>query len=494
MMEFGPAWDECKALLAGRLPPDDTAAWLSGLTLIALEPRRVVLGGLPNAFFKARVEQQFRATVLDCLARAFPGFRPEAGARLDCRVGGAAALQSALPPAAPGLAAPRPAPHGDQMPLPLAPEAGEESPGEDVLILPAPGAATFDDLIEGAGNRLALQLAREMAAAPGRRYNPLFIHGPTGAGKTHLMRAIAHELRRAHPELNALLVSGESFKVEVLEAIQARRMKPVREKYRSARALLVDGFEFLLITPKAQEELLHAFDALHAEGRQLVIAADRLPQAMSGINETLRSRLEMGLITELALPDEETRLRMVRARAQREGIALGASVAEFLAGRIENPRQMIGALVRLAAYSALLRQPVTLEFTREFAAPFLGLPPRPGRVPLAPEAVVGRVCERLAVHQRALRSRGKSAALVRARQVITYLLKDLAGLSYSEISRWVGNRAVSTLSHGYHQVLDGMEQSPHLRRMVLQLRQELLHGATGGKEKTASAPDEKWIS
>jgi chromosomal replication initiation ATPase DnaA len=122
------------------------------------------------------------------------------------------------------------------------------------------------------------------------------------------------------------------------------------------------------------------------------------------------------------------------------------------------------------------------------------LPPRPGRVPLAPEAVVGRVCERLAVHQRALRSRGKSAALVRARQVITYLLKDLAGLSYSEISRWVGNRAVSTLSHGYHQVLDGMEQSPHLRRMVLQLRQELLHGATGGKEKTASAPDEKWIS
>jgi chromosomal replication initiator protein len=451
------AWEHCKTLLAARLPNDDATAWLPGLQLITLEPRRVVLGGLPSAFFKSRVEKQFRSLVIECLRAAFPGAISVEHPRLECRVG--AAAPPALPPAS------------DQLPLPLTPLA---PPGETVT-LPRPPVVTFSSVIEGDGNRSALRFAREIAAQPGTRYNPLYLAGPTGAGKTHVLQALATELRAAHPGLNVVLVSGEAYKVEVLEAIQARRMRPVREKYHGADALLIDGLQFLLVTPKAQEELLHTFDKLHGGGRQVVVTADRLPQEMTGLNETLCSRLAMGLIAELALPDSETRLRILRDRAARDDMALPDSVAAFLAEQIANPRQLVGALVRLSAYSALLRQPVTLAFAREYAAPFLPPEPKRNNVAVSPETVVGKVCERMGISQRALRAPEKSTAQVRARQIVIYLLKDLAGLSYSEISRWVGNRAPSTLSHAYRCAQKQLEESAHLRRMVTQLQTELIH-------------------
>lgn len=453
------AWEHCKTLLAARLPGDDAAAWLPGLRLLTLEARRVVLGGLPSAFFKSRVEKQFRGLVIECLRAAFPGVIAVEHPRLECRV------DAAVSPATATADSP------GQLALPLPPPA---DPGETVT-LPRLPAVTFSMVIEGDDNRSALRFARDIAAQPGARYNPFYLAGPTGSGKTHLLNALASELRAAHPGLNVVLVSGEAYKVEVLEAIQARRMRPVREKYHSAGALLLDGLQFLLVTPKAQEELLHTFDKLHGGGRQIIVTANRLPQMMPGLNETLCSRLEMGLIAELSLPDVQTRLHILRDRAARDGMVLPDSVATFLAEQIANPRQLIGALVRLSAYSALLRQPVTLAFAREYAAPFL--PPEPTRhsAAVSPEQVVSKVCERMGMSQRALRAPEKSTAQVRARQIVVYLLKDLAGLSYSEISRWVGNRAPSTLSHAYRSAQKQLEESAHLRRMVTQLRAELTH-------------------
>ncbi len=466
-------WERCKTLLAERLPADDAAAWLPRLQLLSLEPRRVVLGGLPNGFFKSRVEKQFRATVLECLRAAFPDLAAAEPVRLECRLAGTAPVDAS---AAAG-----------QLPLPLAPRGADD----ETIVLPRPASqVTFDSVVEGEANRLALQFARDVAAQPGQRFNPLYLAGPTGSGKTHLLQALRSELLAAHPGLNVVLVSGETYKVEVLEAIQVRRMKPVREKYHAADALLVDDLQFLLVTPKAQEELLHTFDKLHGSGRQVVVSADRLPQGMTGLNETLRSRLEMGLVADLALPDGEARLRLVRARAAREGMALPEPVAAFLAEQIANPRQLVGALVRLAAYAALLRQPVTLEFARQYAAPFLELSALAGPIAISPEALVAKVCDRFGIAQRALRSPEKSTALVRARQVVIYLLRDLGGLSYSEISRWVGNRATSTLSHAYQTAQKQLAESPHLRRMVLQLRQELTEGSAGAQRRGSrpSAP------
>ncbi|HEX7927077.1 MAG TPA: DnaA/Hda family protein [bacterium] len=444
-------------MLSERLPADEAAAWLPHLHVIALEPRRVVLGGLPNAFFKSRVEKQFRAVMLDCLRTAFPDVIAADHPRLECRVNGAAVT----------------APDPNQLPLPLAPPA---SATEEVM-LPRPPAVTFEDVVEGESNRMALQFARDVVAQPGKRFNPLFLVGPTGSGKTHLVQAIAGALVTTQPGMNVVRVSGEAFKIEVLEAIQARKMKPVRDKYQTADALIVDDLQFLLVTPKAQEELLHTFDKLHSSGRQVIVTADRLPQAMTGLNETLRSRLEMGLVTELGLPDAAVRLRLVLARARHDGVALPDPVAKFLADQITNPRQLVGALVRLAAYGALLRQPITLEFAREYAAPFLEVAPLTAPIAISPDALVAKVCERMGIAVRALKSPDKSTALVRARQIVTLLLKDLAGLSYSEISRWVGNRATSTLSHAYQSAQKQLEASPHLRRMVTQLRHDLTHGA-----------------
>jgi chromosomal replication initiator protein len=468
-------WEHCKVLLAERLPADDAAAWLPRLQLVSLEPRRVVLGGVPNGFFKSRVEKQFRATVLECLRVAFPDLAAAEPVRLDCRIAGAPPAQQH------GAAAPvDAAAAAGQLPLPLA-SGGAEG---EAIELPRPGPqVTFESVVEGEANRLALQFARDVAAQPGQRFNPLYLAGPTGSGKTHLLQALRAEMLAAHPGMNVALVSGEAYKVEVLEAIQVRRMKPVREKYHAADALLVDDLQFLLVTPKAQEELLHTFDKLHGSGRQVVVSADRLPQGMTGLNETLRSRLEMGLVADLALPDGEARLRLVRSRAAREGMALPEPVAALLAEQIANPRQLVGALVRLAAYAALLRQPVTLEFARQYAAPFLELSTLAGPIAVTPEVLVAKVCDRFGIAQRALRSPEKSTALVRARQVVIYLLKDLGGLSYSEISPWVGNRATSTLSHAYQTARRQLAESPHLRRMVTQLRQELTHGSASAQQK-----------
>lgn len=458
------AWEHCKTLLAARLPADDVAAWLPGLRLLTLEARRVVLGGLPSAFFKSRVEKQFRGVVIECLRAAFPGVIAVEHPRLECRVD-AAVSPSAAAADSPG-----------QLALPLAPPVDAGA----LITLPQPTAVTFSSVVEGDGNRSAVRFARDIVAQPGMRYNPFYLIGPTGTGKTHLLQALAAELRAAHPDLNVVLVSGEAYKVEVLEAIQARRMRPVREKYHGAGALLLDGLQFLLVTPKAQEELLHTFDKLHGSGRQIVVTADRLPQMMPGLNETLCSRLEMGLIAELTPPDAETRLRILRERAARDGMVLPDRVAELLAEQIVNPRQLIGALVRLSAYSALLRQPVTLAFAKEYAAPFLPQEPERRGIALPPAQVVGKVCERMGISQRALRAPEKSTAQVRARQIVVYLLRDLVGLSYSEISRWVGNRAPSTLSHAYRSAQKQLEESAHLRRMITQLRAELVHPDSQG--------------
>jgi chromosomal replication initiator protein len=459
MMEFDPVhWEQCKHQLAARLPSEDVSAWLDSLRLLHLDPDRIALGGIPNSFFKSRIQKQFRALLLDVMERAFPNFAPQPGLRLDCR-----------------LAEPEAEPRGGQLTLPLAEDAAARQPAPGGAGRPAAendAGRTLASLVEGAGNRLALDFARQVVREPGRRFNPLFVAGPSGLGKTHLLQAIAHELRAAGRSV--LYASAEAFKVEVLEAIQARRMKPVRDRYRAPDVLLLDDLQFLLVTPKAQEELLHTFDILHGAGKQLVFSADRGPQALTGLNETLRSRLEMGLVTELAPPDPDLRLRILQARAAQDGVNLPAAVAEMLAERLPgNPRQIVGVLVRLAAYSGLLAKPITLEFALEVAAPFLDPAPATPTTPILPEAVLSLVCERMGVAQKGLRGRDKSAVLVRSRQVTTYLLRDLAGLSYSQISRLLGGRVASTLSHGYHTLLREMAASPHLRRMVLQLRQDL---------------------
>jgi chromosomal replication initiator protein len=309
---------------------------------------------------------------------------------------------------------------------------------------------------------------------PGRRYNPLLLVGASGLGKTHLLHAIAQGLRERHGLTQVRTVTGEAFKNEVLDGITRKRMPVVRERFRSAEALLLDDVEFLLVSPKAQEELQHTFDILQRAGRQLVFTADRFPRALTGLSDALRSRLEMGLIAEVTAPDEAARLAVVQQRARHGGLALGADVQGLLARRItRNLRRLEGAVVRLGAHAALHGEPITLDFAERFAAPFFDAERPAGGLPVARETILERVADRFGITLRALKGRGRSPNLTGARRLAVHLLKSLGECSYSEVGALLGNRSHSTMVHAHQTLQADLARDEHLRHALQQLEREL---------------------
>lgn len=477
-MDLAGRWTHCKTELARRLAREDAEAWLDGLTLEHVDRERVVLGGIPNSFFRSRILTHYRDALLEALAAAFPEFAIDPLVQLELRL-------ATAPPAAPeptigdlveGLSAALP----EQLALPgMAVEVPAATPQPGVA--PSAGGLdprlTLERFLAGVAVRPALDAIQELVRAPGQRFNPLTICGGAGLGKTHLLQGIGHALaRRPAAEggpLRVLYASAERFKQEVIEGIQARRMKPVRERWRAADALLLDDLHFVLVAPKVQEELLHLYEDYAGAGRALVFAADRLPRALRGLNETLRTRLEAGLVLELELPDVDTRLRYLRLRAAQDGLVLAEPEARLLAERMRGTlRQAEGVLVRLAAYGGQGGRALTREFVEHVAAPLLSDEDGWG-APVLAERIIGAVCERFGIAPKALQAPTRTPTLVRARQVAVLLLKELAGLSYPEMGEWLGHRTPSTLSHAVHTLQRDLARHPHVLRLVQQVREDV---------------------
>jgi chromosomal replication initiator protein len=419
-------WDQCKEELRQALDPDDALAWLPGLRLAHLSRERAVLEGIPNAFFHQRILRHYAPLLRRTLAGVFRDWGLAEDLELELRTGreGQTGAQAEPDPGAEGSGRSKSA----------------AWPG-----LKNGAAPSFDTFQVGAANRAACALAREVAAAPGRRYNPFFLTGGAGQGKSHLLGAIAREAAARHPGSRIVQRTAEQFTVEVLDGIRRKRMHAVRELYRGADMLLLDALDFLEVSAKAQEELLHTFEALYEGGKQMVFTAQRAPTALQGLQESLRSRLEGSLVAEVGPPDRETRLAILRAAAARAAIPLAEPELAFLAERITgSPRRLEGALVRIAAYASLLGEPVDGSFVRELAAPWLDpLPAEQGHAP--PPAVLELVCKQFALTPRQLRGRDRSRQRDLARQMAMRLLREASGLAYGEIGRLLGNRAHSTV-------------------------------------------------
>jgi len=353
-------WDDCKTWIETRLGEEDAAAWLSALRLDDVKPHRIVLGGIPNSFFKNRISSLYQPLILEGLRSGYPEisfandpvfeFRVESG-WTDVRAGSSIATEKPpIPPPANGV----PSAWPETM------EDGQQGRAEN------PDGAlssryTFDSFIPDEGNRSALEFAKAIVVHPGKRFNPFVLVGGTGVGKTHLMQAIANALRSALPPGKTVLYrTGEEFKNEVFEGIAKKRMNKVREAYRGVEVLLLDGLQFLPVSPTAQEELLHTLDHLHRKGKQLVFSTDRYPHELQNMDAALGARLEMGLIAEMLPPGEETRRQLAITRGKEEGFLLPDAVAGYLAARITaSARQLEGAVVRLGAYAALYGKEIT---------------------------------------------------------------------------------------------------------------------------------------
>ena len=308
---------------------------------------------------------------------------------------------------------------------------------------------SFDTFIVGASNQFAHAACRAVAEAPSRSYNPLYIYGGVGLGKTHLMHAIGDYVLKHNPQMKLTYVSGERFMNEVVNALRYDRILEFRERYRSVDVLLVDDVQFIAGKERTQTEFFHTFNALHDAQKQIVLSSDVPPHQIAELEERMRSRFEWGLIADIQSPDLETKVAILKRKADSEGVPLADNVALFIAGRIKsNVRELEGALIRLLAYASLTGRDLTLSLAQEVLRDVLNHDERAVTIDMIQKFVADYYQLKLVE----LKSRNNSKSIAMPRQVAMYLCKQLTNASLPEIGRSFGGKHHSTVIHSIRKV------------------------------------------
>jgi len=325
----------------------------------------------------------------------------------------------------------------------------------------------FDNFVVGAANRLAQAASMAVAENPARAYNPLFIYSGVGLGKTHILHAIGNEVVTQGKVV--LYVSSEEFTNDLIDAIRHKTTPAFREKYRQVDVLLIDDIQFIAGKDSTQEEFFHTFNALHGQNKQIVITSDRSPKAMATLEERLRSRFEWGLTVDMQAPDYETRLAILRGKAEIAGRDVPLDVMETIARAIPtNVRELEGAWNRVNAYADLSGQKLTLDLAKHALTDYL-----PQRTSLTPAYVVDVVADFFGTTKDSLTGKNRSRDVALPRQVAMYLLREDGGISLPRIGQELGGRDHTTVMYACNRVADMMESDDRMRRQVSQLREKL---------------------
>jgi chromosomal replication initiator protein len=350
------------------------------------------------------------------------------------------------------------------------PDLGQSAPsfapatGRNSTLNPRYG---FENFVVGANNRLAHAAALAVAENPARAYNPLFLYGGVGLGKTHLLHAIGNACHEHG--LNVLYVSSEEFTNDLINAIRTHATQAFREKYRSADVLLVDDIQFIAGKESTQEEFFHTFNTLHGQEKQIIVSSDRPPKALVTLEERLRSRFEWGLAADIQPPDLETRLAILRSKAERAGRTVPDEVIEAIARRVQsNIRELEGALNRIIAFADLSGTPLTEQLAEVALVDLL-----PQRRDIIPDRVVDIVAHAFNLSSDQLTGRDRSRAIALPRQIAMYLLREEANVSLPQIGEALGGRDHTTVMYAIEKVTDLLERDDRLRRQVVQIRQQL---------------------
>ncbi len=361
-----------------------------------------------------------------------------------------------------------------------APEA-EPAFSEPLTGLPAPQSAaalqplvdnlstryTFESFVVGPSNRLAHAACLAASENPATAYNPLFLYGGVGLGKTHLLHAVGNACRKNG--LRVLYVSSEQFTNELINAIRAHNTEDFREKYRRMDVLLVDDIQFIAGKESTQEEFFHTFNTLHGQERQLVISSDRPPKALVTLEERLRSRFEWGLTADIQPPDLETRVAILRSKAERAGRLLPYELLELIARRVQsNIRELEGALTRVLAFADLRGEPLTLELVDVALADML-----PRQRSLTPARVIETVARYFGYEVEALLGQDRSRDVALPRQMTMYLIREETDASLPAIGDALGGRDHTTILYGVKRIADLMERDDSVRRQLISIREQL---------------------
>lgn len=329
---------------------------------------------------------------------------------------------------------------------------------------------TFRNFVVGAGNQFAHAACMAVAEQPGQTYNPLFIYGGVGLGKTHLLTAIGNHVAEQR-DLRIAYLTTEQFTNEVINSIRYDKMMDLRKRYRHIDMLMIDDIQFLVGKERTQEEFFHTFNALYEGHKQIVLSSDRFPKDMPDIEERLRSRFEWGLIADLQPPDVETRIAILRKKSEDEGVKLPEDVIQFLSTTMKsNVRELEGSLVRLGAYASLTGQVISLELAKTVLRDIIG----DKKKVVAMDDIQEAVCAQFHVKIAELKSRRRSKTLVHPRQIAMYLCRELTDASYPEIGRQFGGKDHTTIIHACRQVTKAKETDTGLQTTIESLKEQIL--------------------
>ncbi len=434
-------WEEALTRIKERVTEVEYATWFERVRPLEVKNGALVLA-VPTSFAAEWIQKHYRPLIHEVLT--------ELGAtepQFTLKVVPAKPVQETIfqdPPPAPAPAAERPK---------LNPKY------------------TFENFVVGPNNQMAHAAALAVAEAPGKAYNPLFIYGGVGLGKTHLMHAVGHYVLKKNPAARIAYVSTETFTNDLINSIRSDKMGLFRERYRSVDILLVDDIQFIAGKERTQEEFFHTFNALYESNKQIILSSDRPPREIPTLEARLKSRFEWGLITDIQPPDYETRIAILKMNAELRGVEVPEEVLELIARLItSNIRELEGALVRLITYASLNNVPINKTtalralsnvFTQEQAA-------------LTMDDILETVARRFGVRPEQLKGKGRSKEVALPRQVAMYLIREHTGASFPEIGQFFGGRDHTTVLYAVQKIQKERKKNPELAKTLEELEQQLV--------------------
>ena len=413
---------------------------------------------VPNSYVKERILTRYMSLVRDALNEVGASDRE---LLVDVQTNTAADVQERTP-AAPAQLNPTLV----ETPAPTV-QRSRNAKGTAVGLNPR---YTFETFVKGTSNQFALAAAQRVAETPGRSYNPLFIYGSAGLGKTHLLHAIGYYVHQNYAHYEVRYVSTETFLNEYVDGIRNNTIAAFKKRYREVDVLLIDDIQFMEGKEGLQEEFFHTFNSLHGANKQIVISSDRMPDAIPTLEDRLRGRFRWGLITDIQPPDMETRLAILRNKAERERTSVSNEVLEFIASKVTtNIRELEGALIRVAAYASLNKTQVDVDMAQTLLTDLLN---RAAPKPRSDEQLLAEIAEYLGFEVEALRGKSRQRPLVAARQTAMYVFRELTDLSYPAIARLFGGRDHTTVIHAVDKTQRMMKERKQVFDQVTELVQK----------------------
>jgi len=464
--ETNGLWTRCTASLREQVSDTTWQMWLSNVEPVSFDDGVMVLG-VPNAVVRDRVESRFLPLIEDTLAVVSGG---DVEARLQV-------VDQPLPAPAPPEPTRPPATSTPGPPAPAPDAPGPARPGRsrETAAVSLDPRFTFETFVAASSNRLAHAAAQAVAETPGRSYNPLFIYGDSGLGKTHLLHAIGNYVQENFPVRKVLYVTTETFMNDFVDSLRMSTTIAFKRRYRECDVLLIDDVQFMENKEGLQEEFFHTYNDLHGAAKQIVLTSDRPPKSIETLEDRLRSRFLSGLITEIVPPDLETRLAILRSKAEADHDDIPDDVLEFIATHVKNNiRELEGALIRVTAFASLNREPISMDLAERVLSDIVsaGEPRR-----ITPEMILEATAASYGFSIEAICGPSRTRPLVTARQVAMYLVRELTDYSYPAIARVFGGRDHTTVIHAVDKITTQMKERRQIYDQVTEIRSQIKSGS-----------------